>query len=210
MKRVKMLLAIALLGTSAPSFAKQQNEERGGTPIPSTSPGEWIAPEDYPLEARMNGRVGVTSFRLMVNTFGEPTECTVTESSGFEDLDARTCELVMMRARFKPPVNAAGDRIESTYANRIRWVLPSGDQFRPGQLPKFVAEAVVGRDGLIASCEVIQRNEIFNRMGNPCEGKVGSRVYDPNVRDIQRRLKLRIIQTLEIEVLDDTAIEVER
>jgi len=50
-------------------------------------------------------------------------DCTVTSSSGSPDLDAATCTNVTRRARFKPALEN-GQPVQSTYSNRIRWVIP--------------------------------------------------------------------------------------
>ena len=49
---------------------------------------------------------------------------TVTGSSGHPALDAATCRLYPRRARFSAARDGAGNPIESTYADRVRWQLP--------------------------------------------------------------------------------------
>ena len=171
-------------------------------PVHSTDPGEWVTPKDYPTMSLLNGSVGVTTFRLQVNELGEPEGCTIVETSGFEELDARTCEVVTDRARFRPPLNDKGEQVESTYTNRVRWVLPNGDQFRPGQLPKFIVESIIETTGVISSCVVTQRSDVFATMPSPCRQILGRQAYDPAEHPESARLKMRIVTTMEFESLD--------
>jgi len=61
--------------------------------------------------------------RLTVGADGRVVDCTVTSSSGTPELDDATCKNVSRRARFKPAMQD-GQPVQSTYSNRIRWVLP--------------------------------------------------------------------------------------
>jgi protein TonB len=50
--------------------------------------------------------------------------CTVTASSGFPGLDRATCDNVSRRAHFEPATDGSGAKVPSSYANKIRWVIP--------------------------------------------------------------------------------------
>lgn len=116
-------LAILLAMQAAP--ADGGPEVKGIAPV--TNPGSWVTPDDYPVRALREEREGTTAFRLTIGKDGLPSDCEITTSSGHADLDARTCELLVARARFSVGRDAAGNPEGGTYSNRIRWVIPDGD-----------------------------------------------------------------------------------
>ncbi|HEY0596830.1 energy transducer TonB, partial [Sphingopyxis sp.] len=65
-----------------------------------------------------------TMFLLTIGADGNTTDCRIVGSSGFPSLDARTCELLLARATFRPAKDKAGQAVRSFYINRIRWQLP--------------------------------------------------------------------------------------
>jgi protein TonB len=91
---------------------------------PRGNPGSWATTEDYPSRALREEKQGTTGFRLEVGADGRVTSCTVTQSSGSPELDDATCKLVSRRARFSPAEDDQGNKIPSTYANRIQWRIP--------------------------------------------------------------------------------------
>jgi len=90
---------------------------------PRGNPGSWATDADYPQKALREERSGTTGFRVTVGTDGRVVDCTITSSSGSPDLDEATCKNVTRRARFKPALED-GQPVQSTYTNRIRWVIP--------------------------------------------------------------------------------------
>jgi TonB family protein len=84
----------------------------------------WVSDRDYPAEAMRREAQGVTHFRLVVDERGSVESCTVTESSNDPALDAATCSVMSIRARFEPARDAAGHAVRDTIESRIRWVLP--------------------------------------------------------------------------------------
>ncbi len=90
---------------------------------PRGNPGSWATDADYPQRALREERAGTTGFRVTVGADGRVVDCTVTSSSGSPDLDDATCKNVTRRARFKPAMEN-GVAVQSTYSNRIRWVIP--------------------------------------------------------------------------------------
>ena len=91
---------------------------------PKGNPGTWVPQSAYPRRALRDGVQGTVSFTLQVDKYGFVEECMVTASSGDPDLDAAACNNLMKRARFNPKVDANGQLQRSTYANRVRWVIP--------------------------------------------------------------------------------------
>lgn len=91
---------------------------------PKGTPGEWVTPDDYPPGALRNNEAGVTGFKLDIDGSGKVTNCTVTASSGFPDLDQTACRLLPRRARFSPAKDASGAGMASTYSSAVRWQIP--------------------------------------------------------------------------------------
>jgi protein TonB len=91
---------------------------------PRGTPGEWVTSDDYPPGALRNEEQGRTGFTLDIGADGRVTNCTVTSSSGFPDLDQTACKLLPRRARFTPAKDSAGNGIASTYTSSVRWQIP--------------------------------------------------------------------------------------
>lgn len=91
---------------------------------PRGNPGNWVTTEDYPPGAIRNNEQGRTGFKLSVSAEGRVTECTVTSSSGFSDLDATACRELQRRARFSPAKDASGNAIPTTYSSSVLWQIP--------------------------------------------------------------------------------------
>jgi TonB family protein len=69
------------------------------------------------------GDQGITHFRLRLGTNGQATDCSIVESSGYEELDNATCRLMVERAKFDMSTVTAVNT-GATYSNRVRWMLP--------------------------------------------------------------------------------------
>ena len=91
---------------------------------PRGTPGEWVTPEDYPSADLRAENQGTTGFRLEFGVDGKPTNCSVTQSSGFPSLDAKACQMLMRRGRFTPAKDTTGKSLPGTYSNRVRWQIP--------------------------------------------------------------------------------------
>ncbi len=88
------------------------------------NPGQYFGTDVYPaaaIRAEAQGRVVAS---LTVGPDGRVTGCTVTSSSGNEDLDSTTCRVAKSRVRFTPARDDSGNPIASTYSLPVRWVLP--------------------------------------------------------------------------------------
>lgn len=86
-----MSITLALLAASALTRA-----------TPTGSPGMWISDADYPAGALSGGEEGSVGFSLLVSPEGRVKRCSVTQSSGFTDLDRQTCVALVVRATFRP------------------------------------------------------------------------------------------------------------
>ncbi|MDB5674175.1 MAG: energy transducer TonB [Sphingomonas bacterium] len=85
----------------------------------------FFGSDNYPaaaIRAEAQGRVVAT---LTVGTDGRVTACSVTTSSGNNDLDDATCRISRSKVRFTPAKDDAGNPISSTYPLSVRWVLPT-------------------------------------------------------------------------------------
>lgn len=88
------------------------------------NPGQYFGPDAYPAAARRAEAQGRVSARLSIGTDGRVTDCSVSSSSGNEDLDSTTCRIAKSRVRFTPAQDTAGNPIASTYQLNVRWELP--------------------------------------------------------------------------------------
>jgi periplasmic protein TonB len=89
----------------------------------------WFAYLTYPPDALREDRQGVTLYELVIDARGLPNGCRVIESSGHQDLDAMTCDILVKRARFSPARDKENKAIGSWYRGRMRWVLqPDGPE----------------------------------------------------------------------------------
>jgi TonB family protein len=76
---------------------------------------------DYPPGALDRNEQGAVYFQVVVNPEGRVDTCTILLSSGYNDLDYATCQLVTKRARFSPAQDQDGKPIYGTYRQVINW-----------------------------------------------------------------------------------------
>lgn len=76
---------------------------------------------EYPKASLANNEQGTVHYRVKIDRRGVPSECEVTQSSGYERLDLATCDLLMSRARFTPSRDSRGRAGRSTYDGRVIW-----------------------------------------------------------------------------------------
>jgi protein TonB len=58
----------------------------------------------------------------MIGTDGRITDCNASGAS--PALDAKTCELIIRRFRFKPALDGGGSPIAESRSQRVTWRLP--------------------------------------------------------------------------------------
>lgn len=85
------------------------------------NPAAVITYQDYPEVAQRRSEYGVVSVMLNVSAEGKVISCAVTETSGSELLDNRTCVLFRARARFDPAVDGNGAPISAKYPTAVSW-----------------------------------------------------------------------------------------
>ena len=95
----------------------------------------------YPKRALAAGEQGLVVFKIRLDKAGHPTNCEVTHSSGFRQLDDETCQLMLIHGVFKPVKDAEGNKVNQVTERVVNWKIPGASQ--PGQLasPKKVTSA---------------------------------------------------------------------
>ena len=91
---------------------------------PTRSPAGWVNADDYPPELIKRNVQGTVGFTLAVNDEGHVDSCVVTQSSGSLELDNRTCELLLRRARFFPAVDVGKRVVASQFISSVKWAVP--------------------------------------------------------------------------------------
>src|ERR1051325_7755637 len=61
-----------------------------------------ISIDDYPSAALQRGEQGAAYFQVVITPEGGVDSCTILLSTGYKDVDDRTCEIITKRARFSP------------------------------------------------------------------------------------------------------------
>lgn len=114
----------------------------------------WVTVKDYPIEAVLGAQEGATAFALTIDANGLPVDCRITKSSGSKVLDDQTCAVMLIRARFRPPLNKRGQIVNATYRQTIRWHLPP--QGKPEQVVdrSFDAVATIAPAGMVTECQL--------------------------------------------------------
>ncbi|MDX2000088.1 MAG: energy transducer TonB, partial [Thermoanaerobaculia bacterium] len=87
--------------------------------------GATISTEDYPEASTRAGEEGTTAVSYVIGVDGRVQQgsCKITQSSGFDRLDRRTCELIERRFRFNPALEN-GTPVPETRSQRVRWQIP--------------------------------------------------------------------------------------
>ncbi len=92
---------------------------------PKGNPSRWFTIDVYPAQARRANQSGAIAMRLDVDRLsGRANSCTVTRSSGFENLDVETCAIFRRRAQFWPQTLAKGKKAPLTFSARVIWLPP--------------------------------------------------------------------------------------
>ncbi|MFY9351581.1 MAG: energy transducer TonB [Sphingobium sp.] len=92
---------------------------------PANSAAVWITDADYPRGAYDRREEGFVAFSLLVAPDGRTVRCSITRSSGFAELDQKTCAALTARTRFKPAKDENGVPIYDTYSGGLMWWHPT-------------------------------------------------------------------------------------
>jgi protein TonB len=107
----------------APVAAPAPPKPSVASPATPKGRGNGISEDDYPDASRRAEEQGVVRVTYTVGTNGSVTACSVTKPSGFPRLDEATCKVIQRRWRFNPAKDAAGQPIEETRSQPVRWQL---------------------------------------------------------------------------------------
>jgi periplasmic protein TonB len=91
---------------------------------PKNSTASWVTTDDYPSRALREEREGVSRVSIAVGADGHVTGCTVTGSSGSDELDQTACRNIQRRARFTPATDGEGQPVSGSYSFSVRWQIP--------------------------------------------------------------------------------------
>lgn len=91
---------------------------------PKARNGNWVTDSDYRSSWVTRKWEGTAAFRLTIGTDGKVRDCTITQSTGHDALDAATCSLVKKRAKFDPAKNERGETVSGSFASAVRWQIP--------------------------------------------------------------------------------------
>lgn len=104
----------------------------GGTGGDGTGGGAETGPErirgrlsfrDIPESLLGPGETATVDVRYAVETNGRVTDCRIDRSSGKPALDARVCQLIERRFRFRPARDAQGRPVRSTVVETHNWTV---------------------------------------------------------------------------------------
>ena len=80
--------------------------------------------EDFPLEALQLRQEGSGQFLLLIDEQGKVAGCHLVKTSGIPAFDARACQVIRERAKFKPARDATGKAVRSSVTTPpIMWRL---------------------------------------------------------------------------------------
>ena len=78
----------------------------------------------YPKRALAAGEQGLVAFKVRIDKAGQPTNCEVTHSSGYRQLDDETCQLILIHGVFKPVQDSEGNKINQVAEGVVNWKVP--------------------------------------------------------------------------------------
>lgn len=91
---------------------------------PAVSPGGWVSDPDYPVGAKQRREEGTVGFSILITSEGRTANCFISKSSGFADLDKRTCDLMIVRSKFRSARDENGSPIADLFVGRATWRHP--------------------------------------------------------------------------------------
>ena len=91
---------------------------------PEKSLVSYFSSDDYPSVAVHEDATGTVQMMTLIDETGKIASCMVIGTSGYASLDAQSCAIITVRAKFRPAVDTAGKPAKSGLVSRIRWMLP--------------------------------------------------------------------------------------
>ena len=153
---------------------------------PKTSP-IWLTDMDYPAGAKERHEEGAVAFFLLINPEGKVERCSITQSSGFPELDKRTCAAMLVRPRFKPARDATDAPAYGTYWASVFWRHPDNRRRPPegalpnppsdlelhvqslpagAQIERVTIAVQINPTGQIISCEPLSRDKSSTKLAD--------------------------------------------
>ena len=123
-------------------------------PFPIGASNNWVTPADYPKEALKAEQTGLVVANLTVAPTGRVSGCAIGVSSGFPQLDAASCRLLIARGQFTPATDEAGNPTAGIWSQRVAWTLPGVLPYPP-RPAKLEVKITVEADGSQSHCEIV-------------------------------------------------------
>ena len=86
---------------------------------------QFFSTDDYPITSIRNEEQGTVGTILTLASGGAVKSCRIIQSSGYEALDAKSCDVMLTRGRGEPARDKHGKPVESFVYFTVRWELPS-------------------------------------------------------------------------------------
>lgn len=159
-----MMLALILLAATAAQSVPAPDTR----PVPLAAPGTWIGSEDYPPSALRDEEVGTVGVELAVDPQGGVRGCKVIAPVS-PVLDARTCELLLLRAGFHPTLDGRGIPIAAAWRGTFKWQIEDEPQ-QPMAIANWLSIGIVKLDaaGVATQCEQEKFEALKDRPGGQC------------------------------------------
>ena len=129
-----------------------------------------IAEEDYPQTAKAALQQGLAVLSLDIDNTGTVSNCLITRSTTFLDLDKQSCSLAL-KWQFDPARNLAGEPVAGRTSHSIHWRLPgkppgatgviAGPRFNPFEKAgEMTATLDFAKDGKLINCEFEHKGDL--------------------------------------------------
>lgn len=89
-----------------------------------TTLAAYVQDTDYPRESLRRREQGRVEFELDISPEGRVVNCRVIRSTAGRRLNFRTCQIMLVRARFTPARDAAGNPTSDTVRSFLNWIIP--------------------------------------------------------------------------------------
>jgi TonB family protein len=138
----------------------------------------YFSADDYPKTALRRGIQGMVGFRLQISPEGRVVKCVVTRSARDAALDAATCSILRVRARYKPARDLQGRAVMGSAEGRVAWRLPA-EQGMPFAPTRVVARLHADGMGNVSCTVAVDAAPAADTDPARCGGLTGSRVQNP-------------------------------
>lgn len=93
-------------------------------PQPANNPAGWLRIADYPAGSLIRGEQAIIRYRLMIDSTGRPTACSIQSAIAKGNFADVSCALLKRRARFQPALAADGTARPSYSVGKVKWIIP--------------------------------------------------------------------------------------